>query len=62
MDDGTFESVWNGDTDPREVIGTDPFTIESYSPEERLVLLRNSNYWLKDAVGNALPYLDSHRL
>ena len=59
MDDGTFESVWNIDTDPREVIGTGPFTIESYSPEESLVLLRNPNYWLKDAVGNALPYLDS---
>ena len=38
MDDGTFESVWNIDTDPHEVIGTGPFTIESYSPEESLVL------------------------
>ena len=39
MDDGTFESVWNIDTDPREVIGTGPFRLasSSYSPEESLV-------------------------
>ena len=59
MDDGTFGSVWDIDTDPTEVIGTGPFTIESYRPEESLVLRRNSSYWLKDAAGNALPYLDS---
>ena len=55
VDDGTFESVWDIDTDPREVIGTGPFTIESYVPEEILVLRRNPNYWLKDAAGNSLP-------
>ena len=59
MDDGTFESVWNIDTDPREVIGTGPFIIQSYVPEESLTLRRNPTYWLKDAAGNGLPYLDS---
>ena len=59
VNDGTFESVWDIDTDPREVIGTGPFTIQSYVPEESLVLRRNLNYWLKDAAGNSLPYLDS---
>lgn len=59
VNDGTFGSVWDVETDPREIIGTGPFTIESYTTEERLVLRRNASYWLKDAAGNALPYLDT---
>ena len=58
VDGGTFEEVWDKDTDPAEVIGTGPFTITTYEPGVRLVLSRNPNYWLKDAQGNSLPYLD----
>ena len=58
VDDGTFNEVWDIDTDPTEVIGTGPFTIERYVPKERVVLSRNPNYWLKDDAGNSLPYLD----
>ncbi len=58
VDDGTFNEVWDIDTDPAEVIGTGPFTIERYVPKERVVLSRNPNYWLKDDAGNSLPYLD----
>ena len=59
VNDGTFASVWDIETDPRDVIGTGPFTIERYDVDERVVLRRNPNYWLKDAQGNALPYLDT---
>ena len=59
VDEGTFESVWDIETDPAEIIGTGPFTIERYDPGERVVMRRNPNYWLKDAAGNSLPYLDS---
>ncbi len=38
--------------------GTGPFVIESYLPEDRIVFKRNPNYWMKDAEGNQLPYLD----
>ena len=58
VDDGTFESTWDINTNPTEIIGTGPFTIESYLPGERVVFARNPNYWLKDADGNNLPYLD----
>lgn len=58
VDDGTFNDVWGIDADPAEVIGTGPFTIESYVSEERVVLSRNPNYWLRDDAGNSLPYLD----
>ena len=58
VDDGTFTSTWDIDSDPAEVIGTGPFTIEQYEPGDRLVLWRNPDYWLKDTAGNSLPYLD----
>ena len=58
VDDGTFATTWDIETDPAEIIGTGPFTIESYVPDERVVMRRNPDYWLKDAAGNSLPYLD----
>ena len=58
VDDGTFASTWGIDTDPGEIIGTGPFTIESYEPGERVVLARNPDYWLTDDAGQGLPYLD----
>ena len=58
VDDGTFADTWNISADPTTVIGTGPFTIASYQPGQRVVLNRNPDYWLKDAAGNSLPYLD----
>ena len=58
VDDGTFATTWDISTDPAEIIGTGPFTISLYAPDERVVLKRNADYWLKDADGNGLPYLD----
>ena len=58
VDDGTFNDAWGVDSDPSEVIGTGPYTIESYTPEDRVVLVRNPDYWLHDAEGNALPYIE----
>ncbi len=58
VDDGTFVSTWDISTDPSEVIGTGPFTIESYVPGEHVIMGRNPDYWLRDDEGNALPYLD----
>ncbi|HLA82252.1 MAG TPA: ABC transporter substrate-binding protein [Thermoleophilia bacterium] len=46
-------------TDPAtEWIGTGPFTIASYSAEDRAVLKKNPVYWNKDDQGRQLPYLD----
>ncbi|MDE2991206.1 MAG: ABC transporter substrate-binding protein [Chloroflexota bacterium] len=59
VDDGTFADVWDIDTDPAEIIGTGPFTIASYIPGDEIVLRRNPSYWLTDAAGNRLPYLET---
>ena len=58
VDAGTFKSVWGVDSDPSEVVGTGPFTIERYVPGDRVELRRNPDYWRRDAAGNSLPYLD----
>ncbi len=55
---GTFEEFWDIDTDPAEIIGTGPFTIGEYTPDERIVYERNPDYWLTDDSGGRLPYLD----
>ena len=58
VDDGTFNLIWDINTAPSDIIGTGPFTIETYIPGERVVMARNPDYWLSDESGNALPYLD----
>ena len=58
VDDGTFVDTWDIETDPAEIIGTGPFTIERYDPGERVIMARNPGYWLTDDEGNRLPYLD----
>lgn len=42
----------------RKPIGTGPFTLETRDPDNQTVVVKNPNYWRKDADGNQLPYLD----
>ncbi len=47
-------STSNCTTNP---IGTGPFKLQSFSADEQVVV-KNPNYWRKDAKGRQLPYLD----
>ena len=58
VDAGTFNEVWDLSTDPAEIVGTGPFLIDQYIAGERVVFRRNPDYWMTDAEGNQLPYLD----
>ena len=40
-------------------VGTGPFIVDSYEPRSSLEVSRNPDYWMTDAAGNQLPYLDS---
>jgi peptide/nickel transport system substrate-binding protein len=51
-------SFWGVDTDVTKVVGSGPFLIEQYVPSQKVVLKKNPTYWMKDAKGQALPYLD----
>ena len=54
--EGGWEDFYSGD--PADAIGTGPFLLESFVPDERMVLVHNPNYWQIGADGQPLPYLD----
>jgi peptide/nickel transport system substrate-binding protein len=42
----------------RAPVGTGPFTIKTRDPDNQTVVVKNADYWRKDADGTKLPYLD----
>ena len=40
-------------------VGSGPFVVDSYEPQGSLEVSRNPDYWMTDAAGEPLPYLDS---
>jgi peptide/nickel transport system substrate-binding protein len=40
------------------LIGTGPFKLDEWKVNDHLRVVRNEDYWRKDADGNQLPYLD----
>lgn len=40
------------------LIGTGPFTLRSWVPNDSLVVTKNPHYWQRDESGRPLPYLD----
>lgn len=40
------------------LIGTGPFELENWVPGDALKATRNEDYWMTDAAGDRLPYLD----
>jgi peptide/nickel transport system substrate-binding protein len=43
----------------RHPVGTGPFMFKKWNEGERIVLVKNPNYFEKDEKGNRLPYLDA---
>jgi ABC-type transport system substrate-binding protein len=41
-----------------KAVGTGPFIMRKVKDNDNVVLVRNEDYWGRDANGNALPYLD----
>jgi peptide/nickel transport system substrate-binding protein len=52
-----FLSTWGTDTDPKAIVGSGPYRLDSYIPSQQVVLTRNPNYWKKDPQGQAQPYI-----
>jgi peptide/nickel transport system substrate-binding protein len=42
-------------------IGTGPFKMKEFVPADHVTMVRNTDYWEKDAAGNPLPYVDELR-
>lgn len=56
--EGSFMSTMLVNTDPHEIPYLGAFTIDSLTPDQRIVLKRNPHYWVFDKKGLRLPYLD----
>ncbi len=41
-----------------KLVGTGPFMLDEWVPNQKLVAEKNPDYWAKDAEGRQLPYLD----
>ena len=52
-------NAWPTNTPPADIVGTGPFKLQSYTPGQKVGLVRNPNSWKVDAAGKALPYLDA---
>ncbi|GIW35777.1 ABC transporter substrate-binding protein [Meiothermus sp.] len=57
-DPGGYSRVWATNTDPKEIVGTGPFILQSYVPDQKVTLVRNPNSWRRDTQSNSLPYFD----
>lgn len=53
-----FLSTWGTGTNPKDLVVSGPFTLESYTPGQRYVFRRNPYYWRKDSQGQQLPYIE----
>jgi peptide/nickel transport system substrate-binding protein len=53
-----FLTTWGTDTNPQQVIGNGLYRMESYTPGQRVVLVRNPHFWRRDEQGNPQPYIE----
>lgn len=58
FDAGQFRKTWTTTTPPADLAGLGPFMLQEYVPGQRLIFVRNSNFWRIDDQGRTLPYLD----
>ncbi|HUR96546.1 MAG TPA: ABC transporter substrate-binding protein, partial [Pyrinomonadaceae bacterium] len=58
LEAGTLAKSWDVTTAPGKIVTSGPFTVESATAGDRIVLKRNPNYWRKDEKGTQMPYLD----
>ncbi len=53
-----FLSTWGINTNPKDLVSNGIFTLDAYTPGERLVFKKNPYYWRKDKEGKQQPYID----
>ncbi|HIC97879.1 MAG TPA: ABC transporter substrate-binding protein [Aquificaceae bacterium] len=58
VEEGTFTTAWNVSTDPKDIVGTGPWTLKEYVKGQRVVYERNPYYYERDERGTPLPYVD----
>ncbi len=57
---GTFNGAWGLDTKLSDLCGLGPYLIDSYEPDQQVVMVRNPYYYVYDQNGTQLPYCDKY--
>ncbi len=55
-----FRTYQSTDINPKDLVVSGAFILKEYIPAQRLVYVRNPNYYVIDKKGNKLPYLDRY--
>lgn len=58
LKNGRFAEILGTDVDPKDVVGSGPFTLKEYVSGEKIVLKANPHYYRFDEKGQRLPYAD----
>ena len=61
FEQGTLLDEWSVNAainEPWEIVGLNQFVLESYRPGERVVFVKNPNYWKVNTEGERLPYVE----
>ncbi|MBD2329400.1 ABC transporter substrate-binding protein [Alkalinema sp. FACHB-956] len=53
-----FLNTWGTDTNPKDVVVSGPYMLESYTTGQRVIFRRNPYYWRKGAQGETLPKIE----
>lgn len=56
--EGKFDSAWSLDCKPNDIVVTGPYMMEKFEPDQKVVLVRNPQYWRYDEQQQQLPYID----
>jgi peptide/nickel transport system substrate-binding protein len=51
-------SKWGVDSDPRQIVGSGAWIVESYQPGQRIIFKRNPRYFRTNRHKQPLPYMD----
>ncbi len=57
---GTFNTTWGLNTPPSQLVGMGPYIVQSYTPDQSVVMRRNPYYYHYDQNGTQLPYFDKY--
>lgn len=52
-----FTRSWGVNATARDIVSSGPFLFQSYTPGQRIILVRNPRHWQVDQRGQRLPYL-----
>jgi peptide/nickel transport system substrate-binding protein len=53
-----INGAWATNSNLSDIVGTGAYKLESYTPNQKVVLTKNPDYWAVDSKGGALPYID----